>query len=436
MNISEGETKYVGFCYAVEHNAIMYDDKCFETLTSDVLDTVAKYQCQSDSDTYCSEWQSKIGQLVYIYDACRGRMFEDRVFLDSSTIGVECPVDFRIADKESLIVSAGRQLARYLYTGSGDIAQIAEYCSIAMMLYLRSGQTKYDMYSALDKECMRTIHQLLDSADVDIPEVLSGQYRRDDSLYHRSQFSVPALCPTDIIMAAKETADNIPDTAFHLVDDEMVKIKKNEDLYDDDDENLHKLIGKYVCVYRTDTEVEDTEGHYTLEQLHNLTDNDDLFFDTTEDVVSYLEEFFDDEFLTNYCDVNGIINVMAEGIALFCKNGKTAQDYLHAFCAELDKYGRNSVADDTPDKLKRNLAKLLVRADERLRNNPDAATWTDMKLEELKQQYPDFFERTKDKTFCEMTTDEIGEMLFIAMPDSLKEKIRNLCREDSDESEE
>ena len=93
MNSTEVETKYISFGYAVERNAILYDDDCFVTLTSDVLDIVAKNQHQCDAATYRSEWQGKIGQLVYLYDACRGRLFKHRVILHPD-MGDDDDVDY------------------------------------------------------------------------------------------------------------------------------------------------------------------------------------------------------------------------------------------------------------------------------------------------------------------------------------------------------
>lgn len=107
MDSTEAGTKYVPFIYAVERNAILYDDDCFVTLTSDGLDIVAKHQHQCDADTYRLLWHDKIGQLVYVYDTCRGRMFKHGVDLHPN-IGKYRDVDLHIADKESLTISAGR----------------------------------------------------------------------------------------------------------------------------------------------------------------------------------------------------------------------------------------------------------------------------------------------------------------------------------------
>ena len=348
MNSTEVETKYISFGYAVERNAILYDDDCFVTLTSDVLDIVAKNQHQCDAATYRSEWQGKIGQLVYLYDACRGRLFKHRVNLRPD-IGDDYDVDLRMADRESLTISAARQLGRYLYTGSGDIALIAEYCSIAMMLYLRSGQTKDDMYRALEIEYLRTIHQLLDGSDVDIQQLLFGDLYIDDGFNYEPSFDLLPLCPTDIVKVAEEEASRYPDAAFHITDDELIKILSDID-YPEEEDYFRSIKGQYAIVYAVDYQAYEPEGYLTLDQLRKLTDEDEIFVDTMERIPHYAVELFDGIFLSNDNQYRIVVEDMAEGMALYLKNGKTPQDYLHAFCAELDQsamYGvtRNLNAD-------------------------------------------------------------------------------------------
>ena len=333
MNSTEVETKYISFGYAVERNAILYNDDCFVTLTSDVLDIVAKNQHQCDAATYRSEWQGKIGQLVYLYDACRGRLFKHRVILHPD-MGDDDDVDLRMADKESLTISAGRQLGRYLYTGSGDIAQIAEYCSIAMMLYLRSGQTKDDMYRALEVEYLRAIHQLLGGSDVDIQQLLLGNLYIDDGFNFDPRFDLLPLCPTDIVKVAEEEASRYPDAAFHIVDDEIIELLSDID-YPEEDGYFRSIKGQSAIVHTMDYQPYEPEGYLTLDQLRKLTDEDEIFVDTMERLPIYVVELFDGIIFTNNKEYRIAVEDMAEGMALYLKNGKTPLDYLHAFCAAL-----------------------------------------------------------------------------------------------------
>lgn len=333
MNSTEVETKYISFGYAVERNAILYDDDCFVTLTSDVLDIVAKNQHQCDAATYRSEWQGKIGQLVYLYDACQGRLFKHRVVLRPD-MGDDDDVDLHMADKESLTISAGRQLGRYLYTGSGDIAQIAEYCSIAMMLYLRSGQTKDDMYRALEVEYLCAIHQLLDGSDVDIQQLLLGNLYIDDGFNFDPRFDLLPLCPTDIVKVAEEEASRYPDAAFHIVDDEIIELLSDID-YPEEDDYFRSIKGQSAIVHTMDYQPYEPEGYLTLDQLRELTDEDEIFVDTMKRLPIYAVELFDGIIFTNNKEYRIAVEDMAEGMALYLKNGKTPLDYLHAFCAEL-----------------------------------------------------------------------------------------------------
>lgn len=350
MDSTEAGTKYVSFVYAIERNGILYDDDCFVTLTSDGLDIVAKHQHQCDADTYRSLWHDKIGQLVYVYDTCRGRMFKHGVDLHPN-IGKYRDVDLHIADKESLTISAGRQLGRYLYTGSGDIAQIAEYCSIAMMLYLRSGQTKYDLYHALNIEYLRTIHQLLDGIDVDFQQLLIGNLHSNDEFDFDPRFDLSPLCPTDLVKVAEEKAKRYPDAACHMVDDELIEILDDID-YPVDDDYIRSIKGQYAMVYAENYDTEFPGRFLTLGQLRNLSEEEEIFVDTMDRFPIYCVDLFDDILFSNTDEFSIVVDEVAEGMALFHKNGKTHQDYLHAFCAALDKYARNSVTQQlTKDEL-------------------------------------------------------------------------------------
>lgn len=72
-----------------------------------------------------------------------------------------------------------------------------------------------------------------------------------------------------------------------------------------------------------------------LDQLRELTDEDEIFVDTMERLPIYAVELFDGIIFTNNKEYRIAVEDMAEGMALFLKNGKTPQDYLHAFCAAL-----------------------------------------------------------------------------------------------------
>lgn len=318
------ETIYNEFCETIEKDAIGLHDDFFVRLTPDALNMISECQHESDPDTYQSKWEKKIGEKVFLYDDSKEELkFYIPVGLGDLSYCKKEDNDLRLAEKESLTKTAARKFAQYLYNGKYQIDDIGDHCSIAMMLYLRNGFDKEDFWKAFRVELANGLKELLEGKEsLDIEEVISQDvYTEEDGFI------------VDIVKIAEEGSEEYPETAFHLLNEELSDILiKNSDLTNDE---IKKSLGEYVAVWSIDNDTDDSEGYLTIEEMRN--GEHDLLYDNMVLMPFMAAISFEDEFFMNSCDTSSFIHDLSMGIALYKKNGRTSADFWRDFCDELLK---------------------------------------------------------------------------------------------------
>ena len=110
--------KYVSFCDEVEIEAMRLCDDFFVRLSSEMLNDISEYQTEMDADKYLEKWNSKIGEIVYLYVKREGEsaLSWASQFWDFSLINKESD-SVTLVDKDTLTRSAARKLAQYFFNG-------------------------------------------------------------------------------------------------------------------------------------------------------------------------------------------------------------------------------------------------------------------------------------------------------------------------------
>lgn len=315
---------YNEFCEAIEVGAIEFHDDFFVRLTSDVLGMISECQHETDSDAYRSKWEKRIGEKVFLYDDLKRELkFIIPVGLGDLSYCNKEDDDLRLAEKDSLTKTAARLFAQYLYNGKCQIDNITNYCSIAMMLYLRNGLDKDDFWKAFREELANGLQELLDGKEsLDIEEILLQEPCPDEDMY-----------VVDLVKLAEKESEKYPDAAFHLMDDELSDLLIKYGYLPDED--TKEFMGEYVFVWSSNYDTDDPEGYLTIEEMRS--GEHEIVFDNKDFMPFMAASSFEDEIFMNSCDTSDFIHDFSIGIALYKKNGKTSADFWRDFCHELLK---------------------------------------------------------------------------------------------------
>lgn len=312
--------KCSGFREAVERNAMKLNDLFFVQLTSEVLEKVSEFQHETDSESFKAKWEKNIGELVFLYN-CIERDYEIYRFVRFEKLYKHDKehYDLRFASRDSLTRSAARKMALYLFHGNGNIDDIGAECSIALMMYLRTGKNKVDFWEDFKIELMKGIVKLLGGSEsLDIEEsVIINLFSEEDN----NILKLPELVNNTPI-------DYLHDENFIIFDSKIAELLKKTERYND--QEIDNAIGQYVIIKDW------CSGR--LFSKDKLEENIKYLYLLSLDLCSYFaaslvcEMLFYEEF--NMIHVN---STFSSGVSIYKKNGLSEAEFWKNLCKELLK---------------------------------------------------------------------------------------------------
>lgn len=399
--------KFVSFCDEVEIEAMRLCDDFFVRLSSEMLNDISEYQTEMDADKYLEKWNSKIGEIVYLYVKREGEsaLSWASQFWDFSLINKESD-SVTLVDKDTLTRSAARKLAQYFYNGKSHIDEIGDNCAMALMLTLRNGCHKKDFWDGFRFELIDALQELIaGKTDLDIEEVAN------EGLYKDGEF-----CITDIVKEAEADVANFKDHGFHLLDKELIDllIEKDEFSKDFKDDYLNSE-GKYALIYPVERDVYD--GFRSIQELRDF--NGELLSCTYLNAPAYAAMAVEDMFFSEDSDTEYIIKDCSTGLALYKHNSLSTSDFWRQFCIELVKELDHTMNREKYEAEKDSAYQSLVE---------DFKQFIDEMPEDQKQ----FWDRVKDKRYNELAFQElkgvmdIFKLILKKHPNAEAEKFANL----------
>lgn len=296
--------RYVGFCEAVEENAIKLEDYFFVRLTPKELKEIAQKQQEAEAKTFIANWEDYVGEVVYLYDRIKDSYYS---------------MDYRIADKDSLTRFAARTLVQYIHDGNGKINDVCLECSIALMLFLRNGFKKRDFARAFQKELIDALKKVMKSKKaLEIEKVLLKKPDRNLGKVTKSW---------EIF---EKVYDNIDyyDDIFVFVDSEIEKIlwEVNKTRYRK--EEIEKAIGHYV-LFDHALGIPDMTREMVLEN-----EDRNLCFTSVGNCTYYAASMLEELFFYDDCMLDKVLQYISKGIAIYRKNGLSDADFWKNVCKD------------------------------------------------------------------------------------------------------
>lgn len=317
---SVGMEKYSGFREAVERNAMKLNDLFFVNLTSEVLEKVSEFQHETDSESFKTKWEKKIGELVFLYNG-KKLDYDHYKFVRFKKLFKRNKeyYDLRFASRDALTRSAARKMALYLFQGNGNVDDIGAECSIALMMYLRTGKYKVDFWGDFKVELMKGIEKLLGGNEtLDIEEsVIINLFSEEDN----NILKLPELVNNTPI-------DYLHDEDFIIFDSDVAELLKKTERYND--QEIDNAIGQYVIIENW------MSGEpYSKDQLEN---NIKYLYLLSLDLCSYFAAslvcamlFYEE---IERCHIK---STFSGGVSIYKKNGLSEADFWKNLCKELHK---------------------------------------------------------------------------------------------------